>query len=155
MVSTAEDVIERHSSDILGDNSFSEAKQLVAFGSTDMLKVQGVIAETEKSHLHIPACGGKLLAAIRTWSASRLEEQWEDVQSVVSTCVDVLRHGIAHLTSKMVQDLSYEMMALSAAHDWNNLEAEQQEAKTKFDKLFAVAAICKDIVFRSFRTQGT
>lgn len=106
VMAAAEEVVKGHAGDILADSSFSAAQALMEFAALAQLcdvTDEGVVLERQGT---IATALSKLSSALSTWSPSRTEEQWADVQSLISRVLHSSLHAVALATSKTVAMVS-------------------------------------------------
>lgn len=128
-------VLERNAQDILADKSLAYVQDhFKTIGGNSMMEDlpdRSGIEDATKFQPVAEEAAPKLIEALVTWSAARLEERWEDVQECIAGCVHVHRHGAAVLAKAFLHE-SLPIMrkaskaALATTH-FGNPEDDQQE----------------------------
>ncbi len=116
----ANDIIERNASDIVGDSSFTESLKVVAFASGSKLAQIGEVKAAIAHFSPIQVSASRLLAALGKWSPSRKEEQFEATSDLVWMWVDIVRHGVALMTTSVVDRLQSHI-AIVTELPWQSL----------------------------------
>lgn len=103
-MSVADDLVQRHSSDILADGTFQAGVALIQGARQEQLAASSDINEACTWLALIAEVGSKALSALISWSRLRLEEKWLDLQKFVADLLSILEHAAALATSIVVKN---------------------------------------------------
>jgi hypothetical protein len=116
-INAAKDIVERQATDIIADNAFGVAKEVLAFCVIDP-RSQIVGIEVAAGSLdRIREATVKLSASLNTWSAARKEEMFDDVISLIGTMVDTVKHAVVLMITNTVVDMQHSATR-AASREW-------------------------------------
>lgn len=131
-------VIERNAKDILADTMLATVTgDMEALGcQLEVVRDNIDCAQAIKFQDFVLDACPKIAQAMQTWSPSRAEEQWEDVQEVIHAQVGLHRHGVALLTRNIVAACLPVMTVVDAhAEAWKNSSFSEEGYSTVRDEL--------------------
>lgn len=102
-LSVSEELVQRHSTDLLADGSFSAGMSLVSEATSDKLSLNQDLSKAKSWLRLIPAAGAKLTSALTSWSRVRLEEQLEHFQAFLENLTGIIEHAAALITTVVTE----------------------------------------------------
>lgn len=115
LLAVADEIIERHSGDLLGDAAFDAAKELLSFAELANLQVRVDINQTLSFKDSLLAATGKIFSAVSLWSAARSEEHWGDVQSILAQLLNCGTRSAALALKLITESARQHMQECDAA----------------------------------------
>lgn len=115
LMAIADEVIERHSGDLLGDTAFATAKSMLAFAELANLQARTDINDTLSFKASLRAATGKIFSAVSSWSAARSEEQWGDVQSILAQLLNCGMHSVSLAVKLITESIRPHMRECDSA----------------------------------------
>lgn len=97
-----DDLVRRHSHDLLADGAFEAASSLLEGSGIDSIADNETVSVAIDWLKLVPDCGSKVLSSWGDWSLMRKEERREDLVCILEKMVHVVEHSVALATGLVI-----------------------------------------------------